>query len=224
MKFTAKPVTVDAWTIIQSSAADGVGQNIAVTLENGVIKQITPAMYARYIPQAGDYLVVQEDGYEYVNPKAVFERKYAADQGARQMQFSPGQTVNSVLLPDGSRLIVPCETGQVSDGYHSFDELYRHRVALFIAFCRARYSSRSLGRWSLNDSGLVWRSKVQSDGTMYDGWFIAGIGVDAGAQITYHLPVSEWDRCWFMAELGQAPQFDGHTSDDVVDRLNALSG
>lgn len=25
--------------------------------------------------------------------------------------------------------------GEVSDGYHTFDELYEHRVALFIALC-----------------------------------------------------------------------------------------
>ena len=33
-------------------------------------------MLARYHPQIDDYLVIQEDGYTYVNPKSVFERKY----------------------------------------------------------------------------------------------------------------------------------------------------
>lgn len=36
------------------------------------------AMLSRYTPVEGDYLVVQEDGYVYINPKAVFERKYRA--------------------------------------------------------------------------------------------------------------------------------------------------
>lgn len=36
------------------------------------------AMLARYTPVEGDYLVVQEDGYVYINPKYVFERKYRA--------------------------------------------------------------------------------------------------------------------------------------------------
>lgn len=35
-------------------------------------------MLARYVPEVGDYLVTQEDGYEYFNPKEVFERKYHA--------------------------------------------------------------------------------------------------------------------------------------------------
>jgi hypothetical protein len=36
----------------------------------------TDPMLARYVPEVGDYLVTQEDGYEYFNPKDVFERKY----------------------------------------------------------------------------------------------------------------------------------------------------
>lgn len=34
------------------------------------------AMLARFTPAPGDYFVRQEDGYTYLNPKAVFERKY----------------------------------------------------------------------------------------------------------------------------------------------------
>jgi hypothetical protein len=32
-------------------------------------------------PKSGDYLVRQEDGYEYLNPKEVFERKYSLAEG-----------------------------------------------------------------------------------------------------------------------------------------------
>lgn len=31
---------------------------------------------ARMEPQVGDYYVITDDGYEYLNPKAVFEAKY----------------------------------------------------------------------------------------------------------------------------------------------------
>jgi len=34
-------------------------------------------MIARFEPQLGDYWVIQEDGYVYLNPKEVFERKYS---------------------------------------------------------------------------------------------------------------------------------------------------
>src|ERR1700691_2146243 len=39
-------------------------------------------MTARYAPKVGDYWVVQSDGYAYLNPAEVFERKYRAqDEG-----------------------------------------------------------------------------------------------------------------------------------------------
>jgi hypothetical protein len=34
-------------------------------------------MTARYMPVVGDYWVIQSDGYIYLNPKDVFERKYS---------------------------------------------------------------------------------------------------------------------------------------------------
>lgn len=105
-------------------------------------------------------------------------------------------------------------SGSTSDGYHTFDELYEHRIALFVSLCA----------WIV-ECGIgphVWCSRLHSDGTSIDGWFIAGIGIKHGEQITYHLPDSEWDRCSFMTERERAPEWDGHTSEDVVKRLREL--
>ncbi len=102
-----------------------------------------------------------------------------------------------------------CEiTGQTSDGYHTFDELYEHRIALFLALCN--YAK---------DNITVWRSKLHSDGSAIDGWFVMGIGTMYGRQITYHLPMSRWDDAGFVMTLDRAPPFDGHTSADVLKRL-----
>lgn len=105
------------------------------------------------------------------------------------------------------------DTNHVSDGYHTFGELYDHRIALFIALCRARVTA---------DNDVVWRSKLHSDGTSIEGWFIMGIGIVRGEQITYHLPLDRWDETEFAETWGQAPEFDGHTSADVLDRLKKL--
>jgi len=100
----------------------------------------------------------------------------------------------------------PLVTGETSDGYHTFNELYEHRHALFSALCK------------FTDS---WKSKLHSDGTMFDGWFIAGINTPAG-QATYHLPMSWWD-CVHAKELEQAPDWDGHTADDTVNRIKMIA-
>src|SRR5580692_9844021 len=47
------------------------GQNIA---HKGM--HLGPEMCARYIPEVGDYYVVQFDGYAYIEPKEVFRQKY----------------------------------------------------------------------------------------------------------------------------------------------------
>jgi hypothetical protein len=104
------------------------------------------------------------------------------------------------------------------DSYHTFDELYEHRIRLFIALCQYFIQ----GKASYDDRN-VWIAKHHSDGTMFDGWFIAGIGKAKGNQITYHLPLSYWkDIVNFAEVLERAPEFDGHTPDDVLERLKKL--
>lgn len=108
-------------------------------------------------------------------------------------------------------------TGSTSDGYHTFDELYDHRITLFIALCE-EVDART-------PTGHVWRSKLHSDGSSIDGWFIMGIGTQPGKQITYHLPLSRWEETeWLGTECPRAPEFDGHTSADVLARVQRMYG
>lgn len=107
------------------------------------------------------------------------------------------------------------DAGNLSDGYHTFNELYEHRHALFLALLKERYLA-----WDYGDS---WCSKLHSDGTEFEGWFIAGIGYNTGEQMSYHLPVSMFDQVREWArELPRAPEWDGHTSQDVIKRLKEL--
>jgi hypothetical protein len=50
---------------------------IPLTLDNGESVRADKGMLARFVPVAGDYWVIQSDGYIYLNPAAVFERKYS---------------------------------------------------------------------------------------------------------------------------------------------------
>lgn len=108
------------------------------------------------------------------------------------------------------------------DGYHTFTELYDHRIALWIALSKV-YAETDFSEWGL-DCPDVWRSKKHSDGELAFGgtWFVLGIGKENGKQMTYHLPIDRWDECDFAKTLEQAPEFDGHTSDDVLKRLKSL--
>ena len=111
-----------------------------------------------------------------------------------------------IVLPDGQS--IECDANQVSDGFHTVGELYEHRCLLFLGMMNLR-------------PGISWASKLHADGTMWEGWFIAGMDLPTG-RITYHLPIKMWD----MLPVGQdfnirnhAPEHDGHTSADVLDRL-----
>lgn len=100
----------------------------------------------------------------------------------------------------------------VSDGYHTFDELYEHRHVLFITLCKHLLGPHS-----------VWRARAHADGTGYAQWFIMGINSERGWQITYHLPMRLWDRTAFAHTLDLAPEWDGHTPADVLTRLFRLA-
>lgn len=107
------------------------------------------------------------------------------------------------------------DTNKISDGYHTFEELYDHRIALFITLCEKMYYSEDCDR-------EIWRSKKHHDGSSYEGWFIAGIGTKKGEQISYHLPMKYWDMLSVHHTYRKAPEWDGHTPADVVDRLTKL--
>ena len=68
----------------------------------------------------------------------------------------------------------------------------------------------------------MWRSALHSDGTNWDGWFLLGIFTEKGEQITYHLPMTKWIDTNFAVTLDRAPEFDGHTSQDVLERISKL--
>lgn len=94
MKFThiANPVAVTARIIMGVTA---ITEGAMLALEDTSSYFASNAMLSRYTPVAGDYLVTQDDGYEYVNPKAVFERKYSPalplpDDEFQQPAITPG--------------------------------------------------------------------------------------------------------------------------------------
>lgn len=107
-------------------------------------------------------------------------------------------------------LIIPGPASEVSDGFHTFGELYEHRCLLYVALMRAH-------------PALAWRARLHADGSSQAGWWIGGLKLPTGEEITYHLPESSWSLLdgGQIETLPRAPKWDGHTSTDVVHRLRA---
>lgn len=132
---------------------------------------------------------------------------------------APKETFGFLKMPIEHKLIrAEGEDLEVSDGYHTFDELYEHRIVLFIKLCEKWQTDLSEGM----GLDMIWKSLKHSDYTMFPGWFVMGIFQAPEAQITYHLPISYWDDCYFAKILDKAPEWDGHTSQDVLQRLKQL--
>lgn len=145
---------------------------------------------------------------------------YIKDADKFEQRFNSGKATKDVLCEGFDSMTV-------SDGYHTMDELYDHRIQLYITLCKAAVGLLGV-KFELNGGNLVcteptiWRSKLHADGSAYDGWFILGIFSEPGKQISYHLPMSRWEDTSFAFELEKAPEFDGHTSADVLNRLKLL--
>lgn len=112
------------------------------------------------------------------------------------------------------------DMGKIHDGYHSINELYEHRFANYIALCRLFDAAEHLA--TAGEQKSVWKTKTHFDGSTFNGWFVMGIFYTKEYMITYHLPMSKWDECGFATELERVPEFDGHTSADVLERLKLL--
>lgn len=111
------------------------------------------------------------------------------------------------LIREHFELVEKIKIGELSDGYHTFNELYYHRAILFSVILNV-YQSKG------------WKSKKHHDGTMFDGMFIVGIDTPKG-QYSYHYDMNLWSL-FDVKELEYAPEWDRHKPSDI-DRLLSLN-
>lgn len=103
-------------------------------------------------------------------------------------------------------------TKNISDGYHTFGQLYHDRAVLFAVICNT-YKDKA------------WKSKKHHDGTMFgadDEMFIVGVETPQG-QYTYHYNLEPYWDMYDVMEIEHAPKWDGHTHEDI-NRLFGLLG
>lgn len=98
----------------------------------------------------------------------------------------------------------------ISDGFHTFRELYRYRLLYNVAFLN-----------ELAKSGAVemCKSLRHNDGEKVFGgdWFIVMVNLPTG-QISNHYHISYWDL-FKIPEKDKAFPWDGHTAEEAADRL-----
>ena len=102
------------------------------------------------------------------------------------------------------------KTGKISDGYHTFDELYEYRKL---------YNACLFNEWSKMKKYNVHKSKKHSDGEKCfgGGWFIVMAQLPTG-QISNHYELKDWDL-FNCEEKKVCDKWDGHTPKEVSKRL-----
>ena len=102
------------------------------------------------------------------------------------------------------------DVGDLSDGWHTFNDLYHQRCILFAVL---------VGLFP----DLSWKTKRHDNGELcHDGKnFLVCIETPEGPY-SYHYPLKDWDK-FKCVEIDKALPFDGHTDKDVG-RLLSLIG
>ncbi len=113
-----------------------------------------------------------------------------------------------IALPNGIK------TGDVSDGYHTFDELYKFRKV---------YNAVLFNGWAKQGKYDVHKSTkhFEGDECFGGGWFIV-VAVLPSGQISNHYEMDDWDLFKIPEHDKALFEFDGHTGSDVLERLKAI--
>jgi len=110
--------------------------------------------------------------------------------------------------------------GLYSDGFHTFDELYEVRMVLNATLFNGWAYG---GYWEYEPLYNVHKSKKHFSGEecFGGGWFIVCANLPSG-QISFHYEMKYWDLFKIPEfEKVQFP-FDGHTTQDVINRLKEI--
>ena len=105
-------------------------------------------------------------------------------------------------------------TGNISDGYHTFNELYEFRKL---------YNALLFNEWAKHHKYNVHKSKKHNNGELcFDGKYFIVVALLPTGQISNHYKIEDWD----LFNIPEYPkaffEYDGHTTQDVIDRLYGI--
>lgn len=108
--------------------------------------------------------------------------------------------------------LLNADMGEISDGYHTFNELYRYRMLYNAAWFNTVLHGK------LNPREVV-KSHKHNDGEecFGGGWFIVMAQLPTG-QISNHYENKYW-YLFDVPEVEKAPKWDGHTPEQAAERI-----
>ena len=110
---------------------------------------------------------------------------------------------------------IKIDMGEVSDGYHTFNELYEYRML---------YNAALFNEFAKQGLYDVHKSRKHSDGEYPFGdsnWFIVIAELPTG-QISNHYEMKDWDK-FQIPEKPLANKWDEHSPRDVAERLTSFT-
>lgn len=100
---------------------------------------------------------------------------------------------------------------EVSDGWHTFSELYDFRKL---------YNAHLFNEWALSGKYEVYKSKKHYDGEVcFDGDMFIVVAILPEGQISNHYKLKDWDLFEIPEYEKSKYEYDGHTPEDVLERL-----
>ena len=148
-------------------------------------------LYDRWV-ECSDVTRVPWSGAEYT------ESMRAVLAGVGDFLAEPDPTVEIAYLK--------AKVADLSDEYHTMDELYDYRM-LYNALAVNAMPASACKSWRHSDGELCFGG----------GWFVVYLTLPTG-QVSNHYKADYWDL-FQVPEVETAPEYDGHTPQDAADRM-----
>lgn len=156
------------------------------------------------------YLMLDDDGAVDLERGEYYVERFATEE--EKQKLFDAIKANGYKWNEETKTLGKLEDkGNISDGYHTFNELYEYRLLYNAGMFN------ELAKQGLYD---VHKSKKHSDGTAPFGdgnWFIVQAELPTG-QISNHYEMKDWEL-FNVPEKEKANPYDGHTPQNVAKRL-----
>ena len=160
-----------------------------------------PVFFSKYMSNfCGEILTI----------KSVFKHSYHMNETS-SCEFWTDEMIEGLVEEETE----PKDIGEVSDGYHTFNELYEYRML---------YNAALFNEFAKQGLYDVHKSRKHSDGEYPFGdsnWFIVMAELPTG-QISNHYEMKDWDK-FQIPEKPLANKWDEHSPRDVANRLTSFT-